>query len=69
MHNWDGEAFAYCNLAEFEITMGDLTAAATSVAAALEASRHLASDTWLATTAFEAAALAAPGSACMPTKT
>lgn len=58
-HNWDGEAFALCNLAEFEIAAGNLAAAAQSVGEALDAAQRLASETWLATTAFEAAALAA----------
>lgn len=58
-HNWDGEAFALCNLAEFEIVSGNLAAAATSIAGALDAACRLASDTWLAVTSLEAAALAA----------
>jgi predicted ATPase/DNA-binding XRE family transcriptional regulator len=58
-HNWDGEAFALCNLAEFEIVTGNLPAAAASVGSALEAALRLASETWLAVTSLEAAALAA----------
>jgi tetratricopeptide (TPR) repeat protein len=58
-HNWDGVAFALCNLAEFEIVTDDLEGAAASIAEALAAAQRLASETWLAVTAFEASALAA----------
>jgi predicted ATPase len=59
LRNWDGVAFLRCNLAEFKIVSGDLLGAAQDIAAALDAARRLESETWLATTAFAAAGLAA----------
>jgi tetratricopeptide (TPR) repeat protein len=56
--NSDGEAFALCNIAEFQIVGGDWHGAAASITQALDAANRLANDYWLSVTALEAAALA-----------